>query len=147
MNTKKIIFLALGGIATAGVGYLVFNLLRKKPQTFQEAIEDTKNTIVEAPRDVSSIVTSSYKDQGFPLRKGSGGAKVEALQKFLNQSSGYNLVVDGKYGQKTESAVLSEQMGYDRNDKNWQNFKNMYPNAIKGQVTEEYYNAFIKGKF
>jgi peptidoglycan hydrolase-like protein with peptidoglycan-binding domain len=140
MNTKKIIFLALGGIATAGVGYLFYNLLRKKPQTFQEAIEDTKNTIVEAPSDISSVVTSSYTDKGFPLKKGSGGAKVEALQRFLNQSSGYNLVVDGKYGQYTEGAVYTEQSPFDV-------FKGMYPDAVKGQVTEGYYNAFIKGKF
>lgn len=33
MNTKKLIFLALGGIAITGVGYLVFNRLRKKPKT------------------------------------------------------------------------------------------------------------------
>jgi len=140
MNTKKIIFLALGGIATAGVGYLAYNLLRKKPQTFQEAIEDTKNTIVEAPSDVSSIVTSSYKDQGFPLRKGSGGENVKSLQRFLNKSSGYNLVEDGKYGQYTEGAVYTEQSPF-------QVFKDMYPDAIKGQVTEEFYNMNIKGKF
>jgi peptidoglycan hydrolase-like protein with peptidoglycan-binding domain len=74
------------------------------------------------------------------LKKGSGGAKVEALQRFLNQSSGYNLVVDGKYGQNTEGAVYSEQSPFDV-------FKGMYPDAVKGQVTEGYYNAFIKGKF
>lgn len=140
MNTKKIIFLALGGIATAGVGYLFYNLLRKKPQSFSEVIEDTKNTIVNAPSDVTSIVTSSYTDKGFPLKKGSGGEKVKALQRFLNESSGYNLVVDGKFGNLTEGAVISEQTPFDV-------FKGMYPNAVKGQVSESYYKEFIEGKY
>mgnify|MGYP003112318015 FL=1 len=147
MNTKKLILITLGGVATAGVGYLVFSLLRKKPTSFGEAVTDVKETIVNLPDEVSSVVTSKYTDKGFPLRKGSGGDKVKALQKFLNDAGSYGLAVDGKFGNLTENAVLNEQMGFDGDDKSWQNFKNFYPDAVKGQVTEEYYNLFIKGKF
>ena len=65
----------------------------------------------------------------------------------MNDAGSYGLAVDGKFGNLTENAVLNEQMGFDGDDKSWQNFKNFYPDAVKGQVTEEYYNLFIKGKF
>jgi len=41
------------------------------------------------------------------LRKGDSGEDVKALQSFLNES-GYNLAVDGSFGQATENAVFAE---------------------------------------
>ena len=137
MKNKKILYLALSGIATAGLGYLIFSLLRKKPKTFSEALDDTLATVVNAPSEVVAVVSNSYKNQGFPLKKGSGGKRIKALQEFLNLASGYNLVVDGKFGNLTESAVLSEQAPFDV-------FKGMHPDAIKGQVTESFYNSNVK---
>jgi len=78
----------------------------------------------------------NYIKQGFPLRRNSCGTEVSKLQAFLNSSGGYGLVVDGKFGRLTESAVKDEQAPFD-------SFKSMYPNAVRGQVTQEYYNAFI----
>lgn len=140
MTTKKIIYLTLGGVATAGVGYLVYSLLKKKPVTFNEGFEDIKNTVVNAPKEIVSTISGNYTDKGFPLKKGSGGEKVKSLQRYLNNASGYNLVVDGKFGNLTESAVLSEQSPFDV-------FKGMHPEAVKGQVSESFYKEFIEGKF
>lgn len=140
MKNKKIAIAVIGGVATVGLGYLVLSLLKKKPATFGEVITDTKETIVNAPKSITAMVTGSYKDIGFPLRKGSGGENVRKLQRFLNDSANYNLVVDGKFGEKTELAVIQEQEPF-------QTFLNMYPDAKKGQITKEYFDAFIKGRY
>ena len=139
MNTKKVVVTILGGVATAGLGYLAYMLLKKKPKTFGEAVTDVTQTVKDLPSAVTQVA-GKYTDDSFPLKKGSGGDRVKSLQKFLNASSGYNLVVDGKFGNQTESAVIEEQSPFD-------SFKSMYPDAVKGQVSETYYNLFIKGKY
>lgn len=139
MNTKKVVITILGGVATAGLGYLAYMLLKKKPKTFGEAVTDVTQTVKDLPSAVTQVA-GKYTDDSFPLKKGSGGDRVKSLQKFLNASSGYNLVVDGKFGNQTESAVIEEQSPFD-------SFKSMYPDAVKGQVSETYYNLFIKGKY
>ena len=139
MNTKKVVVTILGGVATAGLGYLVYMLLKKKPKTFGEAVTDVTQTVKDLPSAVGQVA-GKYTDDSFPLKKGSGGDRVKSLQKFLNASSGYSLVVDGKFGNQTESAVVEEQSPFD-------SFKSMYPDAVKGQVSETYYNLFVKGKY
>lgn len=139
MNTKKIVLAVGGGLATAGLGYLVYMLLKKKPKTFGELTKDVTQTVKDLPSAVSQVA-GKYTDDSFPLKKGSGGERVKSLQKFLNASSGYSLVVDGKFGNQTESAVIQEQSPFS-------NFKSMYPDAVKGQVSQKYFDLFIKGKF
>ena len=139
MNTKKVVVTILGGVATAGLGYLVYMLLKKKPKTFGEAVTDVTQTVKDLPSAVGQVA-GKYTDDSFPLKKGSGGDRVKSLQKFLNASSGYSLVIDGKFGNQTESAVVEEQSPFD-------SFKSMYPDAVKGQVSETYYNLFVKGKY
>jgi len=139
MNTKKTLLAIGGGLATAGLGYLVYMLLKKKPKTFGEAVTDVTQTFKDLPNAVTQVA-GKYTDDSFPLKKGSGGERVKSLQKFLNASSGYNLVVDGKFGNLTESAVIEEQSPFD-------SFKSMYPDAVKGQVSQEYFDLFIKGKY
>lgn len=135
MNTKKTLLAIGGGLATAGLGYLVYMLLKKKPKTFGEAVTDVTQTVKDLPSAVGQVAGDS-----FPLKKGSSGERVKSLQKFLNASSGYNLVVDGKFGNLTESAVIEEQSPFD-------SFKSMYPDAVKGQVSQKYFDLFIKGKY
>lgn len=139
MNTKKVVITILGGVATAGLGYLAYMLLKKKPKTFGEAVTDITQTVKDLPSAVTQVA-GKYTDDSFPLKKGSGGDRVKSLQKFLNASSGYSLVIDGKFGNQTESAVIEEQSPFD-------SFKSMYPDAVKGQVSETYYNLFVKGKY
>ena len=84
------------------------------------------------------IRNTFYSDESFPLKKGSGGDKVKALQGFLNDSnSANNLDVDGKFGPLTEAALKSEQDPFEQ-------FKVSYPNAVYGQVSQGYYNDFVK---
>jgi hypothetical protein len=84
------------------------------------------------------IRNTFYSDESFPLKKGSGGDKVKALQRFLNNAnSTHNLDVDGKFGSLTEAALKSEQDPFEQ-------FKVSYPDAVYGQVTQGYYNDFVK---
>lgn len=71
-----------------------------------------------------------------------------ALQRFLNQSSSTNnLVEDGIFGPLTLKAWLMEQTGKntpDTNTSDWKNFKTMHPDALIGKVTKNYYETFVK---
>ena len=138
MTGKTIAFTVIGGVLTVGVAYVIYQLLNKKPSTFGEGLTDVIDTVKEAPSVVTSTV-GKYTDKG-----GSGGDNVISLQKFLNAQSGYNLVTDGKFGALTQKAVIGEQ-GID--ESSWTNFKSMYPDAVKGQVTKGYFDNFIKGKY
>jgi hypothetical protein len=91
---------------------------------------------------VSLIMIKALKNNNdaFPLKKGSSGKRVKSLQKFLNNSGSYGLKEDGNFNEETKKAVISEQNPFD-------NFKKMYPEAVNGQVSEKYYNLFIKDKF
>lgn len=58
--------------------------------------------------DADNSVGGKYTDDRFPLKRNSGGANVRALQTYLNPllepNGGKELVVDGKFGPKTEAA-------------------------------------------
>lgn len=137
---KKVLNMTGSLLLIGGSAYLVYKIFKKKPRTFGEVITDTKNTLVEAPKEIKSAVTGKYTDQSFPLTKGSGGERVKSLQRFLNAETGNKLVIDGKFGNQTESAVLEQQEPFST-------FKSMYPDAIKGQVTSQYFDLFVKGKY
>jgi peptidoglycan hydrolase-like protein with peptidoglycan-binding domain len=136
LEQNKAIGYVGGGLVLFFLSYLVYNVLIKTPKTFGELATDVKDTILNVPSSMSSWATQSYIDSTFPLKKGSGGSNVEKLQSFLNGSGGYGLVIDGKFGNKTENAVIEEQ-------KPFESFKKMYPNSIKGQVTQAYFNSFV----
>jgi len=74
---------------------------------------------------------------GFPLKKGSKGPKVEALQRFLNKEDNANLQVNGKFDAATLAAWKRQQYPFE-------GFLQSWPNAVEGQVNEDYYNAFVK---
>jgi len=95
-STKKILII----IAVAILAYLVFTAFRKSA---------SKSGSSNGDKDKAGTDTSRA---GFPLRYGSRGKYVKALQRWLNAKKaegvanfGANLVVDGKFGDKTLSAL------------------------------------------
>jgi peptidoglycan hydrolase-like protein with peptidoglycan-binding domain len=78
----------------------------------------------------------SYENDSFPLKLNSGGDRVKQLQSFLNNQGSYGLDVDGKFGPLTLQAVKNEQSPLS-------DFKISFPNAVFGEVSQEYYNTFI----
>ena len=63
--------------------------------------------------DADNSVGGKYTDDRFPLKRNSGGANVRALQTYLNPllvpNGSKELTVDGKFGPKTEAAVIAYQ--------------------------------------
>ncbi len=116
--------LALGiGIGILVIGTIAFVLIkRKKRKALANQYLDTPSGSGSSSSGSSS--GGSYSRRGFPLKKGSGGNEVKALQKYLNSVNNYGLVVDGKFGSKTENAL-----------KRWNG---------KTEVSEGYYNSTIK---
>ncbi len=94
-STKKILII----IAVAILAYIVFTAFRKSASKSDSKDEDSNGR-------------SGTQRAGFPLKYGSRGKYVKALQRWLNAKKsegvanfGANLVVDGKFGDKTLSAL------------------------------------------
>ena len=158
MDKKKA--LIIGGSVAAG-SLLLYFLLRKRGGQ-EQASDDftpapTQPTQPENPvailfqeglaflqqrqerRKQSQLTQTEGESVSQPtyLKRGSKGAKVVALQKFLNQSLGAGLVTDGDFGKLTEDAVKAEQDPFS-------NFLFMYPNSVYGAVSKTYYDMFVK---
>ena len=103
LSKNKTILLTLGGIALI---LFLTSASRKK-----------KKAAGQTPSDPTAV-----KREGFPLKYGSRGRYVRALQRWLNAKKaagvadfGANLVIDGKFGDKTLSAlriIWNEVEGY-----------------------------------
>tara|TARA_R110000824_G_scaffold6362_1_gene29493 strand:+ start:6663 stop:7091 length:429 start_codon:yes stop_codon:yes gene_type:complete len=142
MNTKTI-FWTLGGIATVVGGYFIYKRVIQPTEYIGDKSKDGISEIIIS--DGGSTTTSS--NDGLPLKRGSKGDKVTQLQKFL-VSEGYSIGsfgilsdgVDGDFGRMTETAVRENQ-------KPFATFKSMYPTAVEGQVSADFFNSNIKGRF
>lgn len=124
----KITLITLGVLGT-GVG--LYYLLRPK-----KYYGNSDNSSSSSNDNIITKIIDKFSGRGFPLKRGSGGERVKDIQKFLNDSGSYGLVVDGKFGPATEAAVIDNQEPFE-------DFKSMYPQAIKGQVSKEFYNNAI----
>lgn len=135
----KTVFWTISGIATVVVGYLVYKKITAPIITFGEVDSNLKIPVRN--------VKPNNENEQFPLKRGSIGINVIKLQKFLI-SEGYRLGnfgenndgVDGVFGQLTESAVKSNQQPFEV-------FQSMYPKAIRGMVSKEFFDVNIRNQF
>ena len=129
MNKSLKISLITLGVLGTGVGlYFLLRTRRENNGTSNDKDDSIFNKVIR---------NTFYSDTSFPLKRGSGGDKVKGLQRFLNNSGSYGLKEDGKYGPATETAVKNNQEPIEQ-------FKVSYPNAVYGQVSQGYYNDFVK---
>ena len=141
MNTKTL-FWTLGGVATIVGGYFIY---KRITQPVEFIGEKSKTNGSKPPKTTTTTTTTS--NSGLPLKRGSKGEKVKQLQRFLI-SNGYDLGtfgvlkdgVDGDFGSKTEQAVTLNQNPF-------ATFKSMYPSAVQGQVSVDFFNTNIKGQY
>jgi hypothetical protein len=134
MTRKDALWIALGSLSALGLGYFVY-WLNKRPGGVTAAIQSAAQSVTNVVSGQGSDSTTS--DASFPLKRGSKGRQVVALQKFLNASDSSNkLTTDGNFGPITEAAWKKEQAPF-------ATFKSMYPDAIEGQVTRGYYDTFV----
>ena len=142
MNKSTIMWI-VGGIGTAVGGYFLYKRITRPTETFGET--PTLNT--KGGSTSTSTSTSTTNNDGLPLKRGSKGEKVKQLQRFL-VAEGYNIGtfginrdgVDGDFGSATEKAVIENQ-------KPFPTFKSMYPSAVEGQVSADFFNSNIKGQY
>ena len=113
MNTGLKYTLITLGVLGTGVG--LYFLLRKPKNG-----GSINNPIDDLFRPSSP---TRYVSDSFPLKRDSGGSRVRVLQTWLNDTYGTSLVVDGKFGPKTEAALES--------------------NTGLKEVSESYYNSTV----
>jgi len=143
MNTKTL-FWTLGGVATIVGGYFIY---KRITQPVEFIGEKPKSNGSKPPKTTTTTTTTTTSNSGLPLKRGSKGEKVKQLQRFLI-SNGYDLGtfgvlkdgVDGDFGSKTEQAVTLNQNPF-------ATFKSMYPSAVQGQVSADFFNTNIKGQY
>ena len=135
MTRKDALWITLGGLSAVGLGYLVY-WLNKRPGGVPAAIQSAASSVSKTLGGGSAKDCTS-QDASFPLKKGSCGRQVVALQRFLNDSNSNNkLDPDGNFGPITEAAWKNEQAPFS-------SFKTMFPDAVEGQVTRSYYDTFV----
>ena len=124
-KTKNILIIS-GVILVLGVSsYFIFRKPKPKGNN-----EDTD----EGDSNGGGVSINLTQNASFPLKEGSKGKQVAALQRFLNDS-GESLSVDGVFGNKTKNAVSKKTMF----------LSNVYPDMKLGEITQKYY--FIKASF
>ena len=103
-RSKKILTASIIiSIILVGVGVIMIVVKRRKKTA---GLESVSQSVVSG---VSSVVTSGYVKESFPLKKGMYGDNVKTLQKVLiytGHSVG-STGADGKFGANTLKAVQS----------------------------------------
>jgi peptidoglycan hydrolase-like protein with peptidoglycan-binding domain len=92
MKTKIII-----GLILAAVAAVIFFIVRKK--------KHAKEIPPSTPVSRLNAQLNPFGNNSFPLKLGSKGSNVKALQANLNEMTGSNLAEDGIFGPQTEKAV------------------------------------------
>lgn len=134
---RKAIYWTVGGVAVAVLGYFAYKKITAPSISFGD-FEDDESKLSPSP---------TLPKDDLPLKMGSRGEKVKQLQRFL-VAEGYDIGkfgvnkdgVDGVFGSKTRDAVVENQRPFSV-------FKSMYPSAVEGQVSADFYNTNIKGRY
>lgn len=142
-KNKKLFWGAFGVIALGS--YLVYRFISKTKSGQNLTYTDSvKQDIKSATNTIKDVVLPSAS---YPLKVGSKGSNVVTLQKWLNDK-GYaspKLVTDGVFGAKTESAVkLMQDTPYEKVISDYISKAQWTSGYSFGQVSQEFYNMFIK---
>ena len=137
---KSSIYWIVGGLGTAVAVYFIYKKINEPTISFGE----TPN---KKMAEVKPKINTSTSASGLPLKRNSRGDMVKQLQRFL-VAEGYDIGifgankdgVDGVFGMMTEKAVRENQQPF-------ATFKSMYPSAVEGQVSADFFNSNIKGQY
>jgi hypothetical protein len=122
---KKIILIGLGAVATGVLGYFGYGWYQKRKAAKEDGGDSTDPGTLPPPphKDKFKVTSSGGSGSGdgsgsgsdttasndFPLKKGSKGAKVKALQKALIAKYGKSILpkygADGGFGNETIAAL------------------------------------------
>lgn len=132
-NSTKIIISILGVGVIGAAAYILIRRYKNKNRYIPPTTPNGTNTNSSSP-------SSPRRNDELPLKQGSKGARVKALQKYMNVNRNENAVssawgfkgckpeldVDGDWGPKTQAC-----------------FKNLRK-VYSPEVNENFYNKFIK---
>lgn len=151
---KKIILIGLGVLATGTLGYFGYQYWKgKKEKTTEEEVPEMDLT----PPSKNSFTPPTpsappKRNDDFPLKKNSKGARVKQVQEVLISKLGKDSLgkagADGDFGSKTEAALV--KAGYPTTiDENTFNVIVQGENASfdASATATELYNAAIKKDF
>lgn len=133
---NKTLKYSLIGVGVAATGLIILTLLQKRRRN-RILAERAAGSETPTPSSSTNTPSSIWGDDSFPLGYRSYGPRVVAVQLYLNERANKSLVVDGKFGNDTTAAWKSEQYPFS-------DFRLMYPNAVEGEMSENYYNQFVK---
>ena len=109
---KKILLISLGAIATGTIGFFGWRWWKARKEKADTEKENTPDLELPTPPSKSSfnIPTAPPKrNDEFPLKKNSKGARVKQVQEVLIAKLGKDILgkagADGDFGSKTEAAL------------------------------------------
>ena len=111
---KKFLLIGLGVAATGILSYFGWEYYQKRKKKKEEQEDDTSSELPQIPPQKSTFVPSFFAQQQnrndeFPLKKGSKGAKVKAVQDSLIAKNGKGILprygADGDFGSEMVTAL------------------------------------------
>lgn len=109
---KKILLISLGIAATGTLGYFGYQWWQKrKEKTSDENASEVPDLDLNPPSKSNfSLPSAPKRNDDFPLKKGSKGARVKQVQEVLLAKLGKDALgkagADGDFGSKTEAALI-----------------------------------------
>lgn len=111
IRPAKVFIYALALAALGGGGYLVYDRIRRKKLNFGD---DSKNSNDILPSSANTLISSGSQitktKDNLPLKKGSSGSRVLALQQALTKLGASSVAMDGKFGKGLQAAL--KKAGY-----------------------------------
>jgi peptidoglycan hydrolase-like protein with peptidoglycan-binding domain len=111
VKPAKVFIYALALAALGGGGYLVYDRVKRKKAVEQNQLPSDNNsdTIIinnTLPTSISSFTSKmlSSASDSFPLKRGSKGTRVTALQQALSKTTP-SILIDGQFGPQTAAAL------------------------------------------
>jgi len=111
VKPAKVFIYALALAALGGGGYLVYDRVKRKKAVEQNQLPSDNNsdTIIinnTLPTSISSFTSKmlSSASDSFPLKRGSKGTWVTALQQALSKTTP-SILIDGQFGPQTAAAL------------------------------------------
>lgn len=109
---KKILLISLGIAATGTLGYFGYQWWRSATVAKKESNADEMTDVdfTPPPKQNFSLPSAPKRNDDFPLKKGSKGARVKQVQEVLLTKIGKDALgkagADGDFGSKTEAALI-----------------------------------------
>lgn len=109
---KKILLIGLGAIATGTLGFFGWRWWKTRKEKADTEKENTPDLELPPPPSKNSFTVPSAppkRNDDFPLKKNSKGARVKQVQEVLIAKLGKDILgkagADGDFGSKTEAAL------------------------------------------